>query len=92
MSFVGKKVAESVTDVATGAADVVIGAVGDVAKTATTKVLDVGNEIDKNKIESRKQKSQMAEEKLVKLKSLFDSGILSQQEFESKKSEIISEL
>jgi uncharacterized protein YbcV (DUF1398 family) len=88
--FIGKILAESATNVVTGAADVVLGAAGDIAHSATTKVLNVGNEMHKSKIEKSNMNTQMAEEKLHKLKSLYDAGVLNQAEFESKKLEVLA--
>lgn len=91
MKFVGKTIAGAAVNMASGAADIIVDSVGLVAKNATKSALDVGNIVGDNRTEKRKQRTQNAEEKLVKLKSLFDSGILNQQEYETKKASIIDE-
>lgn len=89
MKFIGKKITESATSLISGAADVVIGAAGDIAQTATSKIMNVGTEIHKNQLEKATMSTQMHEEKLTKLKSMFDAGIITQEEFTVNKSEIL---
>jgi hypothetical protein len=91
-NFIGKQIAQSATSLITGATDVIVGTAGGIAETATSKIIDVSNIIHKSKVEKSSLNMKSAEEKLIKLKSLFDSGILNQNEFEDEKAKILKDM
>ncbi len=89
-NFFGKKAVESGSNFVSGLAESVVDIAGDVAHNATTKVMDITAEIHKGKIVNATLDTQMHEEKLLKLKSLFEKGLLNQTEYESEKADVLS--
>lgn len=92
MKFVGKTIADQATQVVSGASEAVINTVGNVAKATTNKVLDVSSEVSKHKGQKELENIQNVQEKLTKLKSMLDAGILTQEEFDAKKTDILSKM
>ncbi|MBS1538453.1 MAG: SHOCT domain-containing protein [Bacteroidetes bacterium] len=90
--FIGKKISQSATELISGVTEVIIGTAGDIAQNATTKVMNVGTEIHKSQIEKANMSSRMHEDTLIKLKSMLDSDILTQEEFAAKKVEVLSKM
>ncbi len=82
IKFIGKKAAAAVTNVASGAASAVMGAVSETAKTATNSVMSIRSEFSN-------KKNLLVEEKLSHLKKLYDSGLINDTEYQAKKTEII---
>jgi len=83
--FLGRKVVTTFSGAVSGAAGAVVDTATDVMKSVVGGATDVGLQV-------RKKKSDAACEQLHKIKALFDAGVISQSEFESKKHEIIKGL
>lgn len=82
LKFFGKKAAEAVTNLASGAASAVIGAVSETAKTAAGSVMSIRSEVSN-------KKNLLVEEKLSHLKKLYDAGLINDAEYQAKKTDIL---
>ncbi len=89
IKFIGRTIASVTTDLISGVAEDVVEAAGVIAQNATTKVMNLSTEIQKGISEKDGIKSKTYEEKLLKLKTLFDSGIITQEEFENEKAIVL---